>query len=284
MKHISQLPFVLSLLEDDSPIVQEQVVGELKAFGRDLPDLIQRQGIELSPAQEARVDRILRDLFLAELYDRWAVLAGWPDQPEKLEAGLSLLSYYLSGRDTGGEIREGLDALAAEFRDRGRPANILELTRFLFRRKRFRGNQKDYYSVDNSDLTMVLERRLGNPSSLAMVLILVGWRLDIPVFGCNYPGHFLALAPAQKTDGLVLIDCFNSGYILGEKEIARLFAGSQKRASRIGRERLLTKASETETLVRFVSNIRHGLRLRGRRDLGQEIARLPELLRAKSAI
>ncbi len=55
----------------------------------------------------------------------------------------------------------------------------------------FRGNEDDYYDPRNSYLNLVLERRLGIPITLAVVLIAVGRRLGLAIDGVGFPGHFL---------------------------------------------------------------------------------------------
>ena len=61
----------------------------------------------------------------------------------------------------------------------------------LFTVEGFRGNDVDYYDPANSYLDQVLERRMGIPITLALVLMEVGRRLGVVVEGLNTPGHFL---------------------------------------------------------------------------------------------
>jgi regulator of sirC expression with transglutaminase-like and TPR domain len=80
-----------------------------------------------------------------------------------------------------------LDALAAAC-----PAPTLEaLRRHLYGREGFRGNRDDYYDPANSYLDQVLERRLGIPITLAVVLMEVGQRIGVDIEGVNAPAHFL---------------------------------------------------------------------------------------------
>jgi len=55
----------------------------------------------------------------------------------------------------------------------------------------YRGNREDYYDSRNSFLNDVIERGLGIPISLAVLLIEVGRRADVPLVGVGLPGHFL---------------------------------------------------------------------------------------------
>ena len=89
-----------------------------------------------------------------------------------------------------------LDQLAEEVKDRladeTAPLVVLdELTRTLYQRHGFRGNTEAYYDPRNSLLNDVLDRRLGIPITLGIVLLEVGWRLHLPLNGVNFPHHFL---------------------------------------------------------------------------------------------
>jgi regulator of sirC expression with transglutaminase-like and TPR domain len=82
----------------------------------------------------------------------------------------------------------------------------------------FAGNLTDYYDPRNSLLDHVLDRRLGIPISLAVVVMEVGRRIGVPVSGIGMPGHFLL---RDKVDPEVFIDPF-SGRLLNKADCLRL--------------------------------------------------------------
>ena len=55
----------------------------------------------------------------------------------------------------------------------------------------FRGNADNYYASDNSDLSLVLQRRSGIPITLAIIYIELGRALGFDLQGVSFPGHFL---------------------------------------------------------------------------------------------
>ena len=65
------------------------------------------------------------------------------------------------------------------------------LARVLFQERGFTGNTVDYGDPRNSLFDDVLDRRLGIPITLSVLMIEVGRRLDIPLHGVGMPGHFL---------------------------------------------------------------------------------------------
>ena len=66
----------------------------------------------------------------------------------------------------------------------------------------------------------VLDRRLGIPMTLGIVMLEVGWRLDLPLEGVNFPGRFLVRYKGA-TDHL-LVDPFDGGRIRFEDEAQEL--------------------------------------------------------------
>jgi regulator of sirC expression with transglutaminase-like and TPR domain len=89
-----------------------------------------------------------------------------------------------------------LDALAA-----GCPeATVDGVCRYLFVAQGFAGNTDDYYEPANSHLDAVLDRRVGIPITLAVVLMEVGRRLGLTIEGVNAPGHFVVRAEGRVLD------------------------------------------------------------------------------------
>jgi regulator of sirC expression with transglutaminase-like and TPR domain len=80
-----------------------------------------------------------------------------------------------------------LDALAEDLAGGDTDA----LARHLFVTEGFRGNTVDYGDPDNSYLDVALERRVGIPITLSVVMIEVGRRCGASLTGVGMPGHFL---------------------------------------------------------------------------------------------
>lgn len=126
-----------------------------------------------------------------------------PDAELDLEqAALLIAEAEYPGLDVAGAVAR-LDSLAAETRaalraERARAGEeelaappIALVVRFLFGEAGFRGNVEDYYDPRNSFLNDVLERRVGIPITLALVLMGVCRRLRIDAQGVCFPRHFL---------------------------------------------------------------------------------------------
>ena len=94
---------------------------------------------------------------------------------------------------------EILDDLAARSETAGidDPLRALHrLREFLFDEEGFRGNADDYYDPANSYLNQVLERKLGIPITLSVLMLEVGRRVGLRVLGVGLPGQFVVSALA----------------------------------------------------------------------------------------
>lgn len=92
------------------------------------------------------------------------------------------------GDDFPGEavIVEHLDRLADDT-----PADERELVAHVFGALGFRGNTERYYAASNSLIHHVLDRRIGNPLSLAVVASEIGRRCGVELPLVGMPGHVL---------------------------------------------------------------------------------------------
>jgi len=151
-----------------------------------------------------------------------------------------------------------LDQLAEEVKDRldeeTAPLLVLqELLQSLFVRHGFKGNRDAYYDPRNSFLNDVLDRRLGIPLSLGIVLLEVGWRLGLPLEGVDFPHHFLVRFRGESED--LLIDAFDEGRIRYGNEAQELLDRVYGGMVRL-REDFLRRATKRDILVRLLRNLK----------------------------
>ena len=114
-----------------------------------------------------------------------------------------------------------IDQLALETERRlygiqGERDKVEVINHFLFDEKGFHGNEKSYYEPENSYINKVLDRQTGIPISLSAIYLFLAGRLNLPVCGVGFPGHFLLKYRSNSRP--FFIDAFNSGQILSQQE------------------------------------------------------------------
>ncbi|HEX8834503.1 MAG TPA: transglutaminase-like domain-containing protein [Abditibacteriaceae bacterium] len=276
----TQLPFLLKLVDDPSPAIRQKIAAKLRELGPNLRGQIDALQLTLSDSQREALRPILVEQAdeaarLVTLEENAALLRltgftdgemqlesdggqwlGWlqlENEWDKLEAALTRLATWQTGPgdaaygpESSAALAAKLDELADEFRRSGRAYEAAELSEFLFVEKGLHGAPSfDYYNPLNSNLAYVVEEGRGIPISLATLFMLVGHRLGLEIYGCNFPGHFLARSREWGHD--LFFDCFDRGRLLTELEAAAI----RKAAP----DTMQGGATAEEMVARFLRNL-----------------------------
>jgi regulator of sirC expression with transglutaminase-like and TPR domain len=131
--------------------------------------------------------------------------------------------------------------------------HLHRLREYLFAELGFAGNRRDYFDPRNSFLNDVLDRRLGIPITLSLVLVEVGRRVGLPLHGIGLPGHFIT--GLRMGDDRLLLDPFNRGRILTAEGCEAVVARA------VGRPVSLTEAhfapvGKRQFLARMLNNLK----------------------------
>lgn len=146
--------------------------------------------------------------------DRFAILMAGDERLIAVdEAAIVLAAHFHDGVSVDDRLAE-LDRLA----DGCGPSLDAVLER-VFGELGFAGNRCGYYDQNNSCLDSVLDRRLGIPITLSIVLMAIGRRAGREMSGIGMPGHFLTFDTASET----YIDAFDGGQKLDDYGCQQLF-------------------------------------------------------------
>lgn len=245
-----QIPYLLNLLDDDSKLVQQSVLKELKAFGPALRDELTRLPQEPSVEQQALLSRLLEDSYREQLRELWPSWFSAGDDYQQLESAMVLLSEFQEGAVSHKDLKTVLDELAQEYQKTWGTPDPYHLADFLFQQKSLKGTQADYYNPQNSNLLYVIEKKRGIPISLTSIYMLVGVRLGLHIEGCNMPGHFLA--SFRTGEKKILVDCFNRGRIIQKEDMALLDVSYSQSLKEI-----IEQETTAEVIVRrYLNNLR----------------------------
>jgi regulator of sirC expression with transglutaminase-like and TPR domain len=181
-----------------------------------------------------------------------ALVIAEPDYP-----GLDIPRYLDALDELGALARVRLDEPHAG------ESSLARVARLLHEELGFRGNATDYYDPRNSFLNEVLDRKVGIPITLALVLGEVARRAGVPSSGVSFPGHFLVRGATPS--GPEFIDPFD-GRPLDRDGLRRLHARIAGGDERDPDPRLLEPASKRQILVRMLNNLRGIWSARGDRE------------------
>jgi regulator of sirC expression with transglutaminase-like and TPR domain len=159
-----------------------------------------------------------------------------------------------------------LDQVAAQIG----PADTGGVCRFVFETLGVRGDRETYDDPRNSYLDQVLDRRLGIPISLSVLLMEIGRRCGVQLEGVGMPGHFLLRDPREP--GL-LIDAFSGGRRLDHAACAQLLAGVAGAEVPLQPGYFATVGPRA-ILIRMLTNLDHSFRRRDDKDSIRWVTRL----------
>jgi regulator of sirC expression with transglutaminase-like and TPR domain len=146
---------------------------------------------------------------------------------------------------------EAADRLAARLRDES-PEEALAET--MAGDLRLVGDLMTYEHPDNADIIAVCQRRRGIPVALGVLYLDAARRCDLPVWGVDFPGHFLLRIETEE--GPLALDPFSEGRVVLPSELSRraLMTGlTPDVADRL--EALMAPVSDRAVLIRLQNNI-----------------------------
>ncbi len=148
------------------------------------------------------------------------------------------------------------DVLKSRVTDQDGVADRLSvLNQLMFNELGFRPNAENYYDPRNSYLSEVLDRRVGIPITLSLVYMELGRRINLPLQGVNFPGHFLV--KCEVPGGAIVLDPYSGGISLSVPDLQqRLRDARGGEVSRAIVAQLLVAASNRHVIVRLLSNLK----------------------------
>ena len=197
-----------------------------------------------------------------DVSQRFAQLVAGPESEIRLDEGAFLIAAHARPELEVARECARLDDLAADL-DRAGATDFAGLAAGLFAGAApYLGNTGDYGEPGNSFLDVVLDRHLGIPITLSVLMIEVGRRIGIPVVGVGMPGHFLA---RDGLDAESFCDPFAGGTPLDPEGCAAHFAevtGGRSAFDPVFLEPVSTRA----ILARMLANLVQTFMLRERRN------------------
>jgi regulator of sirC expression with transglutaminase-like and TPR domain len=171
------------------------------------------------------------------------------DAQPPLDEGALLIAAVGTGADVDAGLARLDDLAAGAHPARATPAALSD---HLFVGLGFAGNTGDYQDPRNSFLPDVIERRLGIPITLSVLLIEVGRRLGVELHGVGMPGHFLVGVDGDPT---TFVDPFHAGARLDLAGCRERFAALHGPAVPF-RPEFLAPTPPRAILLRMLANLR----------------------------
>lgn len=120
----------------------------------------------------------------------------------------------------------------------------------------YKGDVETYDDLQNASLIRVIERRRGLPIALGLLYVIAAESMDWPVFGLNFPGHFLIRM--EKDGERIILDPFRGGKEMDAAELRRLLKSIVGERAELSHD-FYTPVTRRDMLVRLQNNIKKRL-------------------------
>jgi regulator of sirC expression with transglutaminase-like and TPR domain len=219
MSNKSEIKSLVYLLDDPDPYVQSEVRNRLFELGETAVPLLDEHKSEIADQEErSLINEIIQWITYSSVEEDFSdVLAGGLDTLEQLEEAIFILARFDNPTLRVKEYQQQLDQFARMIADdvRYSLSEIQKMHKVLdlvFTDLEFSGSTTDYYSPESSYLNKVIDRREGLPISLALIVLFIARRLELPFQGVGMPVHFMLMYQSDQEE--VLVDPFDHGKIV----------------------------------------------------------------------
>lgn len=279
----NEIAALIDLLEDPDDSIYEQIRERILSIGYPIVKPLETAW-ELSDHGHVfrnRIEDLLHTIHVDSVYEQ---LKKWvsSEDHDLLEGALIIARYRYAELDVD-RIRQKIHALRQdiwlELND-GLTAfeKVRIMNHVLFEVHGFKGNKKNYHAPQNSFLNEVIDKRKGNPLSLAILYQILAEQLSLPIRGVNLPNHFILAymegSIFDENDSILFyINAFSSGDILTENEIDQFL-------DKLKLERkpsFYKPCSNKEMVLRLINNLAHSYAMTNDEDRATDMSRFRAL-------
>ena len=282
-----ELNALISMLDEPDDSVFTEVKDRIYSFGNLALSELEVAWADLkSPLARQRAESLIRLIQRDELY---LDLVSWKNfSGHDLLEGAYLAAKFHYPDISSKTIRNELMAIAGHIRMEINQSltdlnKIRVFNHVLYRVHGFSGNRKYLNAPENIFLNKVLESRKGNPISLALIYLILGRMLELPVYGINLPHHFVLAFVQQKeetrewmrSDVLFYINPFAEGTIFIADEISRYLNEIDIKQ----KERFYLPVKDTVVIHRLLKDMQISFNKDGQKGRADELERYLDIFR-----
>ena len=212
---------LISLLDDNDPNVESHVRQTLVGLGDEaisrLEEAWEKTDDELVQNRIEDIIHIIQMRGTLEGIRAWkrnggnSLLRGWYLVTQLHYPELDFETYYKK------LSRLGHRAWLYFRRDMNILQKLVELKRLMFRDEGYRLNEGNMRDPSNFYLNRLMDSRLGNPTSLCALFLLICEDLELPVNGVILPGYFVLLYKDKSNE--IYLDLFNQKTFFSRKDL-----------------------------------------------------------------
>ena len=274
----AEIKSLLYLMDDPDPFVHKSVLNRFDELGENAVPLLDEYRLSVKNSEDIqKIEDLIHELTFSGLQaDFLEVLQSGIKNRKDLEKVAFTLARFGNPTLRTSDYTEKLDHFA-DIVESGIRYKLDErrkmkhLIKFVFEDLHFKGDTKDYHNPANCFMDQVIDRRIGLPITLSMVVMFIARRLEMPFFGVNMPIHFMLNYIGEKEE--VLIDPYDNGAIVTYDQCYFFL----KKNNIEPKPEHFQMASDVDILIRCIRNLIHSYE---RKEMPGKIEDLKQLLSA----
>ena len=272
----NEMRALVSLLGDSDPEVIEHVEHRIISLGDSIIPVLEREwGLSFDPLSQKRIEDIIHSLQFENLKLK---LAEWKNSSENdLLEGLWLIATYQYPDLELSKIKDQLQQIFyetwLEFKPDAQPLDQIKIINsVIFNKLKFTPNTKNFHSIGNSMINVVLDSKKGNPISLCCIYMMVAQRMKLPIYGVNLPNLFILTYKLGKHQ--FYINVFNKGLVFNESDIDQYLVNLQLKKNDI----FYQPCSHVDIIRRVLRNMYGAVEKAGENEKEGEIRQLIDVM------
>jgi len=254
----NEIKSLVALLDDPDPFIHQNVKSKLMELGERAVPLLDEQKSNTADNEEKQlINEIIHSITFGSLLEDYKeLMESGINSLQQLEKAVLTLARLDNPTLRVREYQQKLDVMADVLKNQVEYSiNVREkmntVLHFVFDDLNFRGDTDDYHNPENAFMNRVIERRKGLPISLALIIMGIGYRLELPFYGINMPIHFILGYDYGKQS--LMIDPFDKGKVITYNQCYQFL----KRNGIQPKPYYFEPASEIEILLRCIRNLIH---------------------------
>lgn len=286
----SRLDSLISLLDDPDESVFNSIQNEILKEGISIVDRLEHiWETSLDDLEQKRIELIIQRI---QLNDTKEKIRTWASNEElNLFDGVFLISRYqypgLKLKSVQIQLEKIRKEVWLEYRQSFTALEkITILNHYLFHRYKFKVDRSEPSSPQNCYINRVLDTRKGNSISVAVLYLLIGRLLQLPVQYFDFEDHPLigymddkplllsVENPGSNSQVIFYINPSNKGAIIGPKEVEYL----HQSAEALGDRKPVFPCSDRLIIKRLVERLRDDYKKSGSQDKVDYLREIAEIL------
>ncbi|WP_372369582.1 heat shock protein HspQ [Candidatus Uabimicrobium sp. HlEnr_7] len=189
--NMSQLPYLIKLMDDESPTIRRTIIDKILQLGNEVLDEITKQKIEISKKNYRKLETLFAKKItsLPNIQKQWLSVLRTEKDIERLIKFCQFIIYH---QEQQNDLRKALAKICRQFDNAEKEVNAKTLAKYLFTKRKIQYASCDFDNPELENIHTIINNKVGSPIGLLALYILVAHLLGFEVKGGYLNGNIFA--------------------------------------------------------------------------------------------